>query len=136
MSHKCEHGKDSDVCVLCHEESQPTRPDFVCPKCGGGHFGRDTAKDTSGRVVVLDTVRCQTGACDWRGKYLAKLGRPPRDSECAIGHIHLRVTLERKGWYVRMARLHNLTLAEWMQRVCDEESGYPPKSQLVTANGK
>jgi hypothetical protein len=21
MSHKCEHGKDSDVCVRCHEES-------------------------------------------------------------------------------------------------------------------
>ena len=61
-------------------------------------------------------------------------GRPMNDSVAATGHIHLRVTMERKNWYVRMARLHNLTLAEWMQRVCDEESGYPPKSQLVTAN--
>jgi hypothetical protein len=63
-----------------------------------------------------------------------QLGRPLTDSTPATGHIHLRVTLARKGWYVRMARLHNLTLAEWMQRVCDEGSGYPPKSQLVTAN--
>jgi hypothetical protein len=86
MSHKCEHGKDSDVCVRCHEESRP-------------------------------------------------VGRPLNDSTAATGHIHLRVVMARKNWYVRMARLHNLTLAEWMQRVCDEESGYPPKSQLVTANG-
>jgi hypothetical protein len=56
------------------------------------------------------------------------------DSVAATGHIHLRVVMARKNWYVRMARLHNLTLAEWMQRVCDEESGYPPKSQLVTPN--
>jgi hypothetical protein len=61
-------------------------------------------------------------------------GRPLTDSAAASGHIHLRVVMARKNWYVRMARLHNLTLAEWMQRVCDEESGYPPKSQLVTAN--
>ena len=25
MSHKCEHGKDSDVCVRCHEESHPAQ---------------------------------------------------------------------------------------------------------------
>jgi hypothetical protein len=62
------------------------------------------------------------------------VGRPLNDSAAASGHIHLRVVMARKNWYVRMARLHNLTLAEWMQRVCDEESGYPPKSQLVTAN--
>ena len=64
------------------------------------------------------------------------VGRPLNDSAAASGHIHLRVVMARKNWYVRMARLHNLTLAEWMQRVCDEESGYPPKSQLVTANGE
>jgi hypothetical protein len=61
-------------------------------------------------------------------------GRPLTDSVAATGHIHLRVVMARKNWYVRMARLHNLTLAKWMQRACDEESGYPPKSQLVTAN--
>ena len=74
----------------------------------------------------------------------SKAGRPPIDGATATGqiqarttgHIHLRVVMARKNWYVRMARLHNLTLAEWMQRVCDEESGYPPKSQLVTANEK
>ena len=57
-------------------------------------------------------------------------GRPLNDSTAASGHIHLRVVMARKNWYVRMARLHNLTLAEWMQRVCDEESGYPPKSHI------
>ena len=62
------------------------------------------------------------------------VGRPLNDSAAASGHIHLRVVMARKNWYVRMARLHNLTLAEWMQRECDEASGYPPKSQLVTAN--
>jgi hypothetical protein len=56
------------------------------------------------------------------------------DSVAATGHIHLRVVMARKNWYVRMARLHNLTLAEWMQRECDKSSGYPPKNQLVTAN--
>ena len=98
MAHKCEHGKDSDVCVRCAEESHD-RPRGAKP----ADLGR--------------------GA-----------GRPLNDSVAATGHIHLRVVMARKSWYVRMARLHNLTLAEWMQRVCDEESGYPPKSQLVTAN--
>lgn len=65
---------------------------------------------------------------------IKSVGRPLADETAASGHIHLRVVMARKNWYVRMARLHNLTLAEWMQRVCDEESGYPPKSQLVTAN--
>jgi hypothetical protein len=57
------------------------------------------------------------------------VGRPLTDGVAATGHIHLRVVMARKNWYVRMARLHNLTLAEWMQRVCDEASGYPPKGQ-------
>ena len=67
-------------------------------------------------------------------KEMQRPGRPLTGSTPASGHIHLRVTMERKGWYVRTARLYNQTLAEWMQRVCDEESGYPPQSQLVTAN--
>jgi hypothetical protein len=98
LSHKCEHGKDSDVCVRCAEESH-------------------------------DQPRGAKTADHGRGA-----GRPMNDSVAATGHIHLRVVMARKNWYVRMARLHNLTLAEWMQRECDEASGYPPKSQLVTAN--
>lgn len=31
-------------------------------------------------------------------------GRPPVDEEAATGHIHLRVTAERKAAYVRAAR--------------------------------
>jgi hypothetical protein len=53
-------------------------------------------------------------------------GRPPSDGESATHHIHLRVTKRRKGWYVRTARLHNQTLAEWMQQECDSSSSYPP----------
>ena len=56
-------------------------------------------------------------------------GRPLTDSTPASGHIHLRVTMERKGWYVRTARLHNQTLAEWMQQECDKSSDYPPTDQ-------
>ena len=56
-------------------------------------------------------------------------GRPLTDSVAATGHIHLRVTLARKGWYVRTARLYNQTLAEWMQQECDKSSDYPPKGQ-------
>jgi hypothetical protein len=59
----------------------------------------------------------------------SKAGRPPREGEAATGHIHLRVVLARKNWYVRMARRHNLTLAEWMQQECDKSSGYPPNDQ-------
>jgi hypothetical protein len=47
----------------------------------------------------------------------------------ATGHIHLRVVMARKNWYVRMARLYNQTLAEWMQQECDKSSDYPPKGQ-------
>ena len=54
-----------------------------------------------------------------------KAGRPLTDDVAATGHIHLRVTLARKGWYVRTARLYNQTLAEWMQQECDKSSGYP-----------
>jgi hypothetical protein len=57
------------------------------------------------------------------------VGRPLTDGVAATGHIHLRVTLARKGWYVRTARLYNQTLAEWMQQECDKSSSYPPKGQ-------
>jgi hypothetical protein len=60
----------------------------------------------------------------------SKAGRPTTDGQPAIGHIHLRVTLARKGWYVRTARLHNQPLAEWMQQACDRSSSYPPKGQI------
>ena len=57
------------------------------------------------------------------------VGRPLTDSVAATGHIHLRVTMARKGWYVRTAQLYNQTLAEWMQQECDKSSSYPPKGQ-------
>jgi phage N-6-adenine-methyltransferase len=44
-------------------------PEFVCPACGGRHFGRDTAGAT-GRVHTLPTVRCHDQhhrGCKWSG---------------------------------------------------------------------
>jgi hypothetical protein len=46
---------------------------FVCPQCGGEHFGRDTA-DGLGGVKILRTVRCHTQGCGWRGEW------PPRQN--------------------------------------------------------
>lgn len=50
-----------------------TEHDFVCPKCGGHYFGRDTEL-SGGRVVALNTIRCHGGSsecpgwkCDWHG---------------------------------------------------------------------
>ncbi len=53
-----------------------------------------------------------------------KSGRPPREAESAVGHIHIRTTLERKGIYKRAAR--GKSLAEWMTEVCDRAAGYRP----------
>jgi hypothetical protein len=50
-------------------------------------------------------------------------GRPLTDSAAATGHIHLRVTMERKNKYVRAARKRKLKLSEWMTETCDKSSG-------------
>jgi hypothetical protein len=59
-----------------------------------------------------------------------KPGRPLADETPASGHIHLRVTMERKNKYVRAARKLKMKLSEWMTETCDTASG------LVTANDK
>jgi hypothetical protein len=46
-------------------------------------------------------------------------GRPLNDSAAASGHIHLRVTMERKNKYVRAARRRKMKLSEWMLATCD-----------------
>lgn len=147
MAHKFEHGKDSDVCVRCAEESHADnaaikKMKIKCPSCK-----KEIVQVSHSPGVVESGAEVECGACGniWTpfparggGAKTADLGRRPgrplNDSVAATGHIQMRVVMVRKNWYVRMARLHNLTLAVWMQRVCDEESGYPPKSQLVTAN--
>lgn len=48
-----------------------------------------------------------------------KLGRPLADTTPASGHIHLRVTMERKNKYVRAARRRKMKLSEWMLTTCD-----------------
>jgi len=52
-----------------------------------------------------------------------KPGRPLADETPASGHIHLRVTMERKNRYVRLARKLKLKLSEWMTATLDRESG-------------
>lgn len=52
-----------------------------------------------------------------------KLGRPLADETPASGHIHLRVTMERKNRYVRAARRRKQKLSEWMTETLDKESG-------------
>jgi len=46
-------------------------------------------------------------------------GRPLTDDTPASGHIHLRVTMERKNKYVRAARRRKMKLSEWMLATCD-----------------
>lgn len=50
-------------------------------------------------------------------------GRPPRDSESATSHIHLRVTPDRKAGYVRAAQSAGESLSDWMTRQCDAAAG-------------
>ena len=47
------------------------------------------------------------------------VGRPLSDETAASGHIHLRVTMERKNKYVRAARRRKMKLSEWMLATCD-----------------
>ena len=59
-------------------------PEFVCPKCGSTHFGRDTA-GKPGAVRTLRTVRCHGKGCDWRGvwpnKQVSRGAQPTPDSQ-------------------------------------------------------
>ena len=48
------------------------------------------------------------------------VGRPLADETAASGHIHLRVTMERKNKYVRAARRLKKGLSEWMTEMCDK----------------
>ena len=48
-----------------------------------------------------------------------KLGRPLAVETPASGHIHLRVTMERKNKCVRAARRRKMKLSEWMEAACD-----------------
>jgi len=50
-------------------------------------------------------------------------GRLPTGDQPAGGHIHLRVTIERKNRYVRAAKHNGQTLSEWLTETCDEASG-------------
>jgi hypothetical protein len=49
-----------------------------------------------------------------------KPGRPLTDGTPASGHIHLRVTMDRKNKYVRAARRRKMKLSEWMLATCDQ----------------
>jgi hypothetical protein len=47
-------------------------------------------------------------------------GRAPSNPD-AVGHIHLRTSLEQKGRYTQAARLQKgRNLAEWIMDTCDQ----------------
>ena len=47
--------------------------EFICPRCGGSFFGRDTAGGEPGEPVrMLSTVRCHATGCGWRGEWPPK----------------------------------------------------------------
>lgn len=49
--------------------------EFVCPQCGGRHFGRDVERNREGKVTVLDWVRCHDEhnvRCKWQGELTPK----------------------------------------------------------------
>ena len=48
-----------------------------------------------------------------------KPGRPLADSTPASGHIHLRVTIERKKRFERAARQRGLKLSAWLTKMGD-----------------
>lgn len=49
-------------------------------------------------------------------------GRPSTATESATGHIHLRVTMERKNRYVRAGKLAGKNLSDWITGTCDAAS--------------
>ena len=52
-------------------------------------------------------------------------GRPPKSGEAAVGHLHIRTTLQRKSAWVRAARPR--PLAEWVTEQLDRAAGYTPE---------
>ena len=62
-------------------------------------------------------------------------GRPTTEAAPAVGHIHLRVTMDRKSRYVRAAKRRGQPLSEWMQAACDSACEPPqtPSQHAPTA---
>ena len=65
-----------------------------------------------------------------------KPGRPLADETPASGHIHLRVTMERKNRYVRDSRRRKMKLSEWITKTCDTASGLVTSNQNLTKSNE
>ena len=64
--------------------------EFVCPKCGGKHFGRNTA-EINGTVQCLPTVRCHTPGCGWCGEWSSTTpAAPSMESAAKIMGLRIR----------------------------------------------
>ena len=69
-------------------------PPFVCPRCGGRSFGRDTEAAADGTVAVLRTVEChghiltewyhgsKRSPCGWRGVWPPEM--PPEQQPVPV----------------------------------------------------
>lgn len=68
---------------------------FICPACGGHHFGRDVLQVEP--EVVLGDYRCHSPGCGWKGP------RPPGNWQPAPPEVQARFgdALRRAREYVR-----------------------------------
>lgn len=56
-------------------------------------------------------------------------GAPPKDGVTAVGHIHLRVTMERKSRWVRAAQHSGQNLTSWMETHLDAAAIHPAQKK-------
>jgi hypothetical protein len=78
----------------------------------GAHGGLDSLNDAD-RELVINVL----------GGLSNPAGRLPFSDTAADGHIHLRVTMERKNRYVRSAKRAGKNLSDWMTETCDSAAG-------------
>lgn len=56
-------------------------------------------------------------------------GAPPKDGVSAAGHVHLRVTMERKSRWVRAAQRSGCNLTTWCEKHLDAAASDEATSQ-------
>lgn len=60
-------------------------------------------------------------------------GAPPKDGVAAAGHVHLRVTMERKTRWVRAAQRSGWNLTTWCEKHLDAAAAVESKTPGKTA---
>ena len=86
---------------------------FVCPQCGGEHFGRDTADDGLGGVKILRTVRCHTPGCGWRGEWPPRWGQGKGRMSMVLGP-QIVTPDPTPGWFTANWEAASKPQLEWL----------------------